>query len=257
MATITGIYKITNTINNKVYIGSSKDILRRWKEHKKFQTRQHIHCSIQKYGVQNFLFEILETCPCDKFIERENYYMEIYNSKNSNVGYNHSDSCPSSDHKLTTREKLRKINLGKKHSDETKLKCSIAAKKRDASRGSHMSEEHKKKISIGNIGKKMSKESIRKRISKMRANNSFQWKPERYELMSDKFSGKNNPMYGKPSPRRRKVSQIDKDSGKIIKIFDSIKEAGKITNVATPHIIACCQGKQRTTSGKWKWKYVE
>lgn len=55
-----GIYKITNLFNGKVYIGQSIHIERRWKEHCFFSANSLIGKAIQKYGKQNFSFEILE-----------------------------------------------------------------------------------------------------------------------------------------------------------------------------------------------------
>ena len=62
------VYKITNLINDKVYIGkTSSNPYKRWKEHvnvalniRKYQRRYIIHNAICKYGVDNFSFEILE-----------------------------------------------------------------------------------------------------------------------------------------------------------------------------------------------------
>ena len=62
-----GIYKITNKINNKVYIGKSKNISRRWHEHiKSLELGLHHSYKLQedwnKYGVINFTFEVIEIC---------------------------------------------------------------------------------------------------------------------------------------------------------------------------------------------------
>lgn len=60
-----GIYKITNQINGKCYIGQSVNIERRWQEHKRFNSREQlaiIHQAFRKYGLENFSFEILEEC---------------------------------------------------------------------------------------------------------------------------------------------------------------------------------------------------
>ena len=59
-----GIYKYTNKINNKSYIGLTNDINRRCKEHKYMASKKdtsHFHQAINKYGIENFDFEILET----------------------------------------------------------------------------------------------------------------------------------------------------------------------------------------------------
>ena len=82
-----GIYKITNKINGKNYIGQSVHIERRWQEHCLPSARSAIAKAIQKYGKNNFSFEILEQCTIGELDNREDYYMKKYNSLTPN-GYN-------------------------------------------------------------------------------------------------------------------------------------------------------------------------
>jgi len=76
-----GIYKITNP-KNKVYIGQSIDIDRRWNEYKKLQCSQSkkIFNSLKKYGWENHIFEILEECSIEIINDKEEYYILLYNS---------------------------------------------------------------------------------------------------------------------------------------------------------------------------------
>lgn len=89
---IIGIYKITNTINNKYYIGSSDDVYKRWKDHIYYLNRnKHINKHLQnawnKYDEEYFKFEIIEKCNHkDKFI-REQFYLDKLNPFDEN-GYN-------------------------------------------------------------------------------------------------------------------------------------------------------------------------
>lgn len=91
MRAICGIYKITNKINGKSYIGQSINIKNRWYVHKATKDDYPIHRAIQKYGKDNFYWEVLEECPEYQLSEREIYYISKYNTfmyaENSN-GYN-------------------------------------------------------------------------------------------------------------------------------------------------------------------------
>lgn len=86
---MTGIYKITNTINNKVYIGQSTDIAKRWSAHKnpKVEENTLLRKAFQKYGIEHFLFEIIEECSIEQLNEREIYWIQYYNSYGEQ-GYN-------------------------------------------------------------------------------------------------------------------------------------------------------------------------
>lgn len=108
---ICGIYKITNQINGKYYIGQSVNIKRRWQEHCKFNSREQdavIHQAFKKYGIENFSFEILEECSIEELNNKEQYYIKYYNTYpdqyNMTPGgqFNAEESHPS--HKLTKQD---------------------------------------------------------------------------------------------------------------------------------------------------------
>lgn len=90
MTKISGIYKITNNITGDFYIGSSNNIKIRWNDHKKHskwlsRPGMKLYQAFIKYGLDNFLFEVLEET--DNLKEREQYYIEqlkpIYNNYNA------------------------------------------------------------------------------------------------------------------------------------------------------------------------------
>lgn len=89
-----GIYKITNKINGKIYIGQSRYIERRFTEHKRhYKCESHrkkiaLYKAMWKYGVENFIFEILEETSVDVLDEREKYYIDFYKSNHKDMGYN-------------------------------------------------------------------------------------------------------------------------------------------------------------------------
>lgn len=82
-----GIYKITNLINKKIYIGQSIHIERRWQEHCQPSSRSLIGKAIQKYGKEHFTFQILEECREEQLDDLEEKYIFKYNSIVPN-GYN-------------------------------------------------------------------------------------------------------------------------------------------------------------------------
>lgn len=82
-----GIYKITNTINNKIYIGQSVHIEKRWYDERRrafdetaIEYDYPRSRAFRKYGLDHFLFEIIEECTVDLLNEREQYYIKLYNS---------------------------------------------------------------------------------------------------------------------------------------------------------------------------------
>lgn len=88
-----GIYKIINTSNGKYYIGSSARVGKRWAEHR-WALRNKIHHSIHlqhawdKYGASCFKLELIEECPKTILLEREQYYIDLLNPLDINIGYN-------------------------------------------------------------------------------------------------------------------------------------------------------------------------
>ena len=87
-----GVYKITNKINGKFYIGSSNNIERRWYNHKLLLTEgthdnQHLQNAWNLYGNNNFSFEIIEECLPEVQFEREQYYLDSLNPFDDR-GYN-------------------------------------------------------------------------------------------------------------------------------------------------------------------------
>lgn len=77
---ICGIYKIENLINHKVYIGQSIHIEKRWKEHCIPSAKSLVGKAIQKYGKENFSFQIVEECEEHLLNEKESYYIQYYQS---------------------------------------------------------------------------------------------------------------------------------------------------------------------------------
>lgn len=86
---IKDIYKITNLINNKIYIGQSVNAKHRWEQHvsaSKHNPRTIVDRAIKKYGEENFGVEVIEKT--EQYDERERYWITYYNSTNHDIGYN-------------------------------------------------------------------------------------------------------------------------------------------------------------------------
>ena len=151
------IYKISNSINDKVYYGQTKSNppSHRWNRHKyssKNQCKVPIHCAMRKHGIENFKFEII--CSCDTLDELNKKEIEIIFSSNSFCpnGYN---VMKGGDNFERTEEHKRKIGdalRGKQKTAEHVEKMKIS--KKGIGLGIPKSEEHKQKISKAHLGKK-------------------------------------------------------------------------------------------------------
>jgi group I intron endonuclease len=86
------IYKITNDINGKIYIGKTVNTIeKRWNEHCKDSLKERnenrpLYKAMNKYGIQHFHIEQIEECSVEEVSERERYWIEIYGS--FKYGYN-------------------------------------------------------------------------------------------------------------------------------------------------------------------------
>ena len=86
------IYKIINLINDKVYIGKTLDTIEaRWKEHcndckRPRCEKRPLYAAMKKYGIENFMCELIEECTIEEINDREIYWIEYYNSYHN--GYN-------------------------------------------------------------------------------------------------------------------------------------------------------------------------
>lgn len=145
-----GVYRITNVINGKIYVGSAIDIPRRKYDHfyqleHKTHINKHLQRAFNKHGKDNFVFDVIEKVyfPLEfnkkqkkvLILAREQYYLNMLLFANQNdsrfykLGYN---ICRIAGSRLGTpcsqeaKEKNRRAQLGKKISEDTKLKISIA-----------------------------------------------------------------------------------------------------------------------------------
>lgn len=79
-----GIYRIKNSINSKIYIGSTKNIEARWAKHKALlrhnkHQNAHLQNAWNKYGENAFIFEVIEECKIEDLINREQFFIDSLN----------------------------------------------------------------------------------------------------------------------------------------------------------------------------------
>lgn len=109
---IIGIYKILSP-TNKIYIGQSINIYKRWKLHKGVyisHTFSKLKRSFQKYGVENHTFEIIEECTSEQLNEREIYWIQYHNSIEE--GLNISLGGEGGKMNDETKQKISKAKIG-------------------------------------------------------------------------------------------------------------------------------------------------
>lgn len=229
---ICGIYKITNLINGKVYIGQSKDIYYRWYDHKKESRKNRkdivLYCAFAKYGIENFSFEIVEECSLEDLDEKEIFYIKQYNSyinwENSN-GYN-----------MTIGGALCHTHVG---NDDQGIKVYQYDKD-----GNFISEYRNMNKAAKAVGLKGTA-SILQAIKKNGLAKGYQWRREYIEKIP-KYTKKKNTL---------KVLQYDKE-GNFIKIHNSIEEASRSVNCNRSLIEQCCEGHCKTGKG-FIWRYYK
>jgi group I intron endonuclease len=135
------VYKITNLINNKIYIGKANNIKKRLNAHKTAARKKDpndyskIHRAFNKYGEENFIIEELGQYSAEiEALQAEKEFIKNYNSTNDLIGYNITEGGEGSSgfkHSEESKEKMSAIKkqaylgegnpfYGKTHSEETK-----------------------------------------------------------------------------------------------------------------------------------------
>lgn len=186
-----GVYKITCTANGKIYIGSSVNLCKRFKDHfSALRNNRHFNPHLQRawnnYSEGVFTFEVIELVMPWAILDRENYWLKILKPYQHDIGFNISPKAEAGmhgrKHNLDSRTKMSKAhigvktspetiakrsaaNTGKKRSPEARMKMSLAAKGRiilphqiEMMKNRVVSLETRQKISIAFKGKKLSDE---------------------------------------------------------------------------------------------------
>jgi group I intron endonuclease len=181
------IYIYQNKINNKIYVGQTKNINKRKSQHKakilNKEYRHPLYDSIRKNGLDNFNFLELEQIEDIDADSAERFWIQFFRSWDRNFGYNiELGGCKNKTVSEETRKKISKANKGRCHNSKEHMdRLHKETSKRRL--GTHLSTETKNKISKARKGSKHSDNSRRK-MSETRIKNGT-------------FAGKNNPNFGK------------------------------------------------------------
>jgi group I intron endonuclease len=217
-----GIYKITSP-TNRIYIGQSVDIEKRFKSYKKMyqknsgQTR--LYRSFLKHGVNNHIFEIICICDESELNVKERYYQDFFECI-SKKGLN----C-----RLTkTNDKSGKV------SEETLLKMVIASTGNTHWLGKKHTQETKNKISLANTGRKYSDEINIKKGRKGRVSNR-------------------KGFFSENHPKSVKVLQYDLDDN-FIREWNCLMDIRRELQYHIGNISSCLKGNSKTYK-KFKWIY--
>lgn len=248
----TGIYTITCLINNKIYVGSvcgkTSNFVKRKYRHffdlkRNVHNNKHLQQSYNKYGEENFVFEILEECEPEFCISFEQYWVNMLGTKNPDIGYNIKDPTSGNSGKKFTEEHIRKIataNKGRKWTEEEREKRKNIIRPKCSEIARFNMKEAQKKIHLNNssLGK------IRgKLLSKF-----YEKNPEARNKMADKM---------KILSQKYRIAKLDYNTLEILEIFESMEQVIFLNETYSKGpIYSCCRGTKKSYK-KFKWHYVD
>lgn len=271
-----GIYKITNP-KNKVYIGQSRNIEKRFKRYKYLTctTKQkRLFNSFSKYGIDNHKFEIIEECLFEQLNIRERYYQDLYDilNKGLNLVLTETDILP----RVYTKEALehcRKINLGKNNpmygkkgilNSKSKKVINVVTLKiyNSLSECCIINNLNPKYMSRELSGSRKNKTDFLYFKDDGNYFSEIKYKPilpikikktaeEIYHNRSSVKLGNKNPMYGrkgKNNPGSKKVIDVELNI-----IYDSLQECCEINNLNPVYM---SRWLTNTRPNKTKYKYL-
>lgn len=220
-----GIYKITNLITSESYIGQSVNIERRFKEHCTSKDKCVIHIAINKYGKENFSFDIIEICEQKELNEKEIYWIKYYNTYYK--GYN--ETLGGQTFSIINNEKINQYSIDGKY---IKTFNSIT--------------EAERELNITYQGSQINAACSNKDNRKSAF--GFQWK-----YYKDVNNIKDIPPLENYIDRARKlIYQYDKNDN-LIAIYKNITDASIQTSIGRTSISNCLNGRSKM-AGKYKWK---
>ncbi len=274
-----GVYKITNIINNKVYVGSTCNSLYKrlhlhlmsLRNNKHFS--KHLQRAWNKYGEENFKFEIIEICSTkEETLQKEEFYINSLQSFIENKGYNiyqFAHTTKGNKWSKEAKDRRKGFGKGKTLSLDTRKKQSIAAKGRIVKESTRIKLRNLYINPI--VMMDLDGTYIREFRNCKEASLYFNLIPSGY--VCSVLSGKRKTCKGYRlilkkdydpnnierivSGCTREISQYDLQ-GNFIKHFLSFKEAELELGIkgANSNISACCKNKRKNAYG-YIWKYKD
>lgn len=265
------IYKITNCINNKVYIGQTVGkIEHRFKEHKNAAVRgcdYKFHRAIRKYGIENFIIEQIEECDNSILDDREVYWIKYYDSYHK--GYNSTKGGngiqkPLPDFEVlyqeyiiedkTIREIAKNHDICEESVRKVLKRNGVKVKKKPLYNYKEIVECYKELQNERKVCEKYncSYEVVKRALRKY----NIQVIMPKKALKDCEKQSNSVKETSTVTTCRNKVYQIDLKTGQIINEFSSILEAGAYMGKPARgmNISDVCRGKQKTAFGYY-WSY--
>lgn len=284
------IYKATNLVNGKIYIGkTSRKLEVRIKEHvyraNKGVGKSAFAQALVKYGENNFNWCVIdEAYSLDELNDKEVFWIEFYNSYRANnfqKGYNLTvggEGVIGYKYTNDDREKIRLSRIGKNHSDETRVKIRLSniglqsgnkhpmfGKKFSPERcekiskklmNHNVSEETRRKLSKAHAGKKLSSEHVEKMRKNFTGEGNGMFGKTHSDESKDKISKANKGrLSGSKNPSAVSLVKLTKDN-ELVEKFNVAIDGAKSVNGDLSAIIKCCKGKRKTAYG-FRWAYEE
>ena len=248
---ICGIYQVTNKINGKKYIGQSIDIERRWSQHRYGKGNIILRNAINKYGLDNFEFEILEKINGESkskveltelLTEVEQKWFDLEEPYLKENGYNiQTTSKPNltpnrGDHfgELISKIKINNNHCGKPVC-QYDLMGKFIKKWKSAAAVERKLGFHSENISACCLGKQ-------------NVSNGFIWRFENEPLTEDDINMANQSL------RLSEVRQYDL-KGNLLNTFENASIASEKNELCIKYIREACGGRMKTFNRFiWKWK---
>lgn len=267
-----GIYEIINIITERRYVGSAVNIEKRWMKHKNLlDCNNHHSLKLQnawnKYGKDNFKFEILYECDKSELLFCEQNWLDFYGIENlynicpiagSSLGRKHSDE---------TKRKISEIQIGKKTSSFTKRKIQLARNGYPVIQidmeGNVLGRYESVNEAARQTGINSSaiSSSARRYIKcnvtlfvKLESDIELALQKNREKCKNRKITNANNgAINGKKSSKP--IYQIDRNTNQIIKIWNSARDVERKLGINNSNISQCALGKLKSAGG-YIWHYI-